>query len=421
FGILSIPIFFFLARQFSSRIAIPCALSLAFMTYHISLSQDARSYTFLMFLGMVSLFFFMKHLHTQDRAYLFLIAISSAILFYTSYSSILFIIFSQMLWFYRTSRNQKPFPSVLILNGLILLFCLPWIIFLMSYYKGQPFTDLRNIPEPISLLNVLYGIIHDWLPLTPLIVISIVLLILFVFFTINRRNAIVLLSIIIAPVVGLHLYCRLFNITHFVTSRYFICFLPLFFIILFLSLDSIEAKVNKLKNLKIFFLILILASNLVILPLYYRAEKQDYRGLVTYLKTQLRNGDKVIVGNVPYIGVMLHYFGILPTERHYIIPARIVSKGEIEHIIDIVYQNIRFSIIYSKSHWFEYLKDGSRLWIVADKENAKMIMDRMPCTLKGYFDGSFMNMVRFPSDVSLYLFLWDPSSPDEKGIEMPID
>jgi hypothetical protein len=251
-----------------------------------------------------------------------------------------------------------------------------------------------------------------------------IILIFFVFLSKNRNNAIVLLAVFILPIGGIYLYCKLFNITHFVTSRYFIGFLPLFFITIFLSLDAIEAKFKRLKNylrLKVFFLILILASNLVMLPLYYRSEKQDYRGLVNYLKGHLRDGDKVVVGNVPYIGVMLHYFGVYPVGRHHAIPARFVSNEEIEHRMTLLYQNIRFTITYSKSHWFEYLKDGSRLWIVADKENAKFIKERMPCPLKGYFDGSYMNMVRFPSDVSLYLFLWDPKSPDEKGIDLPIE
>ncbi len=251
-----------------------------------------------------------------------------------------------------------------------------------------------------------------------------IILILFLFFSINRTTAIVFLSILVLPIGGLYLYCRLFNITHFVTSRYFIGFLPLFLMAIFLSLNKIEASFDKLKNiasLRLLFLILFIASNLVILPLYYRSEKQDYRGLVNYLKGQLRDGDIIVVGNVPHIGVMLHYFGVYPVGRHHAIPGRIVSSGEIEYRVPLIYRNIRFTITYSRSHWFEYLKNGSRLWIVADKENAKLIMERMPCPLKGYFDGSYMNMVRFPSDVSMYLFLWDPSSPDEKGIDMPID
>jgi hypothetical protein len=426
FGILSIPMIYLLARQFSSSIAIPCALSLALMTYHISLTQDARSYTLLMFSGMVGIFFFMKHLQTQKKVYLFFVALSFAILFHTSYSSILFIAFSQILWFYRTDGDQKlpPLSSFFILNGFILFFCLPWLTFLASHYKGQPVADLRNVQEPLSFWSIQYGILHDWLPQTPLIITSMIILILFVFLSKNRNNAIVLLAVFILPIGGIYLYCKLFNITHFVTSRYFIGFLPLFFITIFLSLDAIEAKFKRLKKylrLKVFFLILILASNLVMLPLYYRSEKQDYRGLVNYLKGHLRDGDKVVVGNVPYIGVMLHYFGVYPVGRHHAIPARFVSNEEIEHRMTLLYQNIRFTITYSKSHWFEYLKNGSRLWIVADKENAKFIMERMPCPLKGYFDGSYMNMVRFPSDVSMYLFLWDPKSPNEEGIDMPIE
>src|SRR4030065_1552378 len=39
FGTLSIFMIYFLARLFSPRIALPCAFSLAFMAYHISISQ----------------------------------------------------------------------------------------------------------------------------------------------------------------------------------------------------------------------------------------------------------------------------------------------------------------------------------------------------------------------------------------------
>jgi hypothetical protein len=191
-----------------------------------------------------------------------------------------------------------------------------------------------------------------------------------------------------------------------------------------LSLQTLEDKFEILKRfmrLKFLFVILLIASNVVILPLYYRSEKQDYRGLVTYLKGQLRDGDKIIVGNTLYISVMLHYFGVYPEGRHYVIPAWKVSEKEFEHRMTLIYQNNKFTITYSKSYWFKYLTDGSRLWIVADKKNAKMIRKKIPCALKGYFDGSFLNMNRFPTDASIYLFLWDPKSPNEKGIDIPFE
>ena len=426
FGTLSIPMIYFLSKSFSPAIALPCTLSLTFMAYHISLSQDGRSYSLLMFLGMMGLYFFMKYLKTFKKVDLVFVALSFAILFHTSYSSIPFIALSQILWLYQTDESRKypPVSSIFILNGLILLLCLPWITFLASHYKGQPVTDLRNIQSPLSFWNMMHGIFHDWMPYAPLMITSMILLILYPFFSKNKRNALVLLSVFVLPSGGLYLYCKLFNITHFITSRYFISFLPLFFVTIFLSLHTIESKFAALKKflrLDFLFLVLLMVSNLVILPLYYRSEKQDYRGLATYLKGQLRDGDKIIVGNPLYVGVMLHYFGVYPEGRHYQVPVWKVSDKEFEHRAKLIYQNIEFTISYSKSHWFKYFTDGSRLWIAADKENAKMILEKIPCTLKGYFDGSFLNFSRFPTDASIYLLLWDPNSPNEKGIDMPLD
>ena len=426
FGILSIPMIYFLSRLFSASIALPCTLGLTFMAYHISLSQDARSYSLLMFFGMMGIYFFIKHLRTSKKAYLLFVALCFALLFHTSYSSIPFIALSQLLWFYQPGEGKKnsPLSSFLILNGLIILLCIPWLAFLGFHYKGQTVSDLRDFPDPLSFWNIIYGVFHDWVPYAPLIITSMILLILFPFFSENKRNTLVLLSIFVLPIGGLYFYCRAFHITHFISSRYFINFLPLFFITLFLALQAVDAKLNTMKTivrLKLLFLILLILSNISMLPLYYRSEKQDYRGLVTYLKSQLKDGDKIIVGNPFYINVMLHYFEVYPEKRHYVIPAWKVSDKDLEHRMTLIYQGVEFTIAYSKFYWFKYLKDGSRLWIVADKKNAKIIMDKMPCPLKGYFDGSFFNLNRFPTDASIYLFLWDPQSPNGKGIEMTID
>src|SRR4030067_1038373 len=66
FGTLSIPMIYLLARLFSPGIALPCAISLAFMAYHISLSQEGRSYALLMFLGMAGLYFLFEQPETTQ-------------------------------------------------------------------------------------------------------------------------------------------------------------------------------------------------------------------------------------------------------------------------------------------------------------------------------------------------------------------
>ena len=139
-----------------------------------------------------------------------------------------------------------------------------------------------------SFWDIVSGVLNDWAPYVPLTIVSTVLLISLLFFSKFRTNALILLGVFILPIGGLYLYCRLFNISHFITSRYLICFLPLFFITQYMSLSAIEDRFGRLKknmSLRLLFVILFIASNLVMLPLYYRAEKEDFRGLVNYFKT----------------------------------------------------------------------------------------------------------------------------------------
>ncbi len=426
FGTLSIPMIYFLARLFSASIAVSCTISLTFMVYHISLSQEGRSYSLLMFLGMAGLYFFMKHLKTSKRRFLLPAAFFFAITLYTSYSTIPFVALSQILWLYRMKdvKKESRFFSFLVLNGLIFLLCLPWVIFIALNYTGPPTMDPYQPKVPIIFGDILSGILHDWVPYLPLFIVSVILLILLPIFSEKRENAFVLLAIFIVPIGGLYLFCKLFDMNHFISSRYFVNFLPLFFITLYQSLNAIEVKFENLKRfmrLKLLFIILFIASNLVTLPLYYRSEKEDFRGLVNYLKSQLREGDKLFDVEMAFTPGILFYFGAYPEDRHYSIPFYKVSEKKIEFRKSFIYQSRTYTIYCSKTCCAQYVADGSRLWIITGSNIGEKIKENSPAVLKGYFDGSFLNFNRFPTDASIYLFLWDPKSPGEKGIDMLIE
>ena len=286
--------------------------------------------------------------------------------------------------------------------------------------------DPLTVQEIGSLWSLIQAVLNDWVPHSPLIIASMILLIFFPIFSKNKKNSLILLAIFAFPIAGLHSYCTLLNATQFITSRYFINFLPLFFITLYLSLDAIEFKSERLKRFvrpRLLFLILFIASNLIFLPLYYRAEKQDFRGLVNYLNSQLRDGDKIFVKTFTYIPGILHYFRVDPGKRHYMIPFYWKDPGkEFEFKVSLTSQNRNFDIYHSNIPYGRYVADGSRLWIVIGKgPAAEEAKKSLSCVLKGYFDGSFANFRKFPSDASMYLFLWDPKSPDEKGIDIPIE
>jgi hypothetical protein len=143
--------------------------------------------------------------------------------------------------------------------------------------------------------------------------------------------------------------------------------------------------------------------------------------LVVYLKEHLREGDKIFTETEGYFPAILHYFGIHPKGRHHVAKSWKGSENRTAYKISFVFQNKNITLLSSKACCSQYVNDGSRLWIVAGKWTAKNIKENSPSVLKGYFDGSFLNFNKFPMDASMYLFLWDPKSPGEKGIDMPIE
>jgi len=313
---------------------------------------------------------------------------------------------------------------LLILNGLIFLLCMPWLLFIALSYQGQPMMDPYQIRTPISLGDIVFGILHDWAPHLPLLVVSALLLALFPFVSKNRKNSFILLAVLFFPVIAVYLFCKLLNVYHFITPRYFVNFLPVFFFALYLSLDAMEERLQKLRSLirlRLIFTVFFIASSLIILPLYYRSEKQDTRGLVTYLKNHLQDRDKIFIGSLGYIPGILHYFGSFSKDCFAIDLRQGKSGKGFEFKLSFIYQNKIFTLYQSMDCCSRYTDDGSRLWIIGDKGMAKIIMKTAPCVLKGYFDGSFLNFNKFPTDASMYLFLWDPLSPDEKGIDIPAE
>jgi hypothetical protein len=428
FGTLSIPMIYFLSRMFSPVIALPCALSLTFMAYHISLSQEGRSYALLMFLGMLSLYLFMSYMKTAKIGYLISVSFFWAIMFLTSYSAIPFVVFIQILWFYRSGEGVKSrlMSSIFLTNLLILLFILPWVLFIMFNYPTKHLSDPYDPRIALSLQNILYGLFHDWAPHLPLMITSALILLLFPFASDNRKNAWVLVSGVFSPILGLYLFCRIFNISHFITSRYFITLLPLFLIVLYLSVDAIEREfyfLKKFVHLKGLFVFLFIVSNVVILPLYYRSEKQDFRGVARHLQQHIRSGDTVYLGGAFFFPGILHYFGVFPKGRHYELTTYYNSEMGIEFVMTpLSSKNVTIPVYYSRRCCSQYVVNGNRLWIVVGgKQAAQEIIRDSPAVLKGFFDGSFVNFDRFPRDASIYLFLWDPRSPDEKGIDMLIN
>ncbi len=276
-----------------------------------------------------------------------------------------------------------------------------------------------------SFSEVLYWMLHDWTIHLPLMILSALFLALLPKWSKYKRNGLIFLGMIFLPLTTIYWVCYLLKINHFFSSRYFINFLPIFLISIYLSILSLESRVERLKRFvrpNLFFLVFFIMSNLAILPFYYQSEKMNLRGLANYLKGELKEGD-VLFDSVKSMGLMpgiLHYFGTYPDGRQYVYMISTFANNELEFSKSFTYQNKEFSIYHSSSCCNRYIQHQNRVWLLTDKPNALKLKDIPGLVPKGFFDGSYMNDYRFPFDASIYLFLLDPKSPNQKGIDLPV-
>jgi hypothetical protein len=128
---------------------------------------------------------------------------------------------------------------------------------------------------------------------------------------------------------------------------------------------------------------------------------------VTYLKNHLREGDKIFIGSIGYIPGILHYFEAYPEDRHHIFGFRKDPEKDFELRMNFIYKTGFLLFINQellRSVWLmEAVMD--HCWQGFAKE-----IERITFRPEAYFDGSFANFGKFPSDESIYLFLWDPLS-----------
>jgi uncharacterized membrane protein len=424
FGMLSLPMIYLLARSFSPRIALSCTFALALMTYHIHYSQEGRVYSLTLFWGMVGLYLLMKYLESSKRRYLLFAGLTFSLLVYFSYSTLPFVLLSQLLFIEGAESNLNALSLHNHPKWVDLPFLCPLVSLCHYELPRSTYYGSLTVQEIGPFSSLFSAVLNDWASSSILAIVSVALFILFPFLANNKRNSFILLALFIVPIGGVYAYCRLFHVTQLITSRYFINFLPLFFIALFMSVDALETiwkPSKRILNPRLLFLLLFIGSNLAILPLYYQSEKQDFRRLDSYLYSQLQDGDRVFVRSNTYIPGILHYFGIYPKGRHYQNSFYWINEKIYEISVPLSFQDRRFTIYHSNHCCDQYVADGKRLWILVGKEAAKEIQKNSPAVLKGYFDGSFSHFRRFPSDASMYLFLIDPKSPGEKGIDMTIE
>jgi len=164
FGILAIPMIFVLARRmFDDRTAVFSALILSLSAFSVWYSQEARMYSLLQLIIMISTYFFIR-LKENDRKVWALYVISTSAMIYTHYFGFLILIVQNLFVLFKRSEVVR-LKKWLILQAAIFITFLPWINYLTFsaatrssiIWIGTP--DIISLKQTITSLGFMFD---DW-------------------------------------------------------------------------------------------------------------------------------------------------------------------------------------------------------------------------------------------------------------------
>ena len=150
FSLLSIPLLFIFGKKiFSVRVGLVAAILLTVSPYNINYAQEARMYSLIWMVGLISFYSFYRFLRGDSRLFLVGCLLANTFSIYISYSGVLYLFSQSIILFFSFKRHQM---KAWIINLLILLVLIsPLLPILMN-----------KIAEPVGIkwINLDFNHLH---------------------------------------------------------------------------------------------------------------------------------------------------------------------------------------------------------------------------------------------------------------------
>lgn len=324
FSILTIFAIYKLGSElFNSKIAILSSFFLAICPFHIHYSQEARMYSLVVLLTIVSCYFFIKFLKESKKMALFLYFLFSLAAIYTHYFAF-FIIAAQNI-FIITQKNvyKNQLAYWFLCQFLLFLFYLPWIWSLIQAIEGGKEKYLSHlylrIPYTLLVFNLGYSgiiinmyakqhllqtILNHWFLILAVIVFIIPLFLLGLKTIWQKEHCwkiFILLYFFLPFILALLISIKI----PLLAERYFIVTLPAYYLILsagILSLRTLKTKAIFLSG--ILFLTAFSLKNYYFNPKF---GKGAWRDVAKYIETYSQKND-AITFYPKHIAVAFNYY-----------------------------------------------------------------------------------------------------------------
>ncbi|MBN2422220.1 glycosyltransferase family 39 protein [Candidatus Woesearchaeota archaeon] len=292
FSIMTIFVIYLVGKKlFSEKVGLIASVILAFSNFNIYYAQETRAYSFLVFLTLVSFYYFILSLEKLSLKNSLLYLFSTLILIYTHVFSLL-IIFVQNIYFLLIQyKSLKIIKKWIFIQIQLLILYIPWFPILLKQITKQDHLNLKWIP-----------VLHWYSPLVVIVkysgstILFIVFIVIIIYAFIKARKKIPLKQIsllsmwIIIPIGIMFLFS--FVVRPLFHERFFQFVVPA--IILIISWAIKVSFGNKWVLSGVVALIIILSFP-PIYEQYYTTNKDDWITASEFLNENVKNGEIIFI------------------------------------------------------------------------------------------------------------------------------
>ena len=364
FGIISIYLIFILGKlMFNNKIGLIAAFLMSINHQQIYFSQEARMYSMLIALTLLSVITLIQSLKTNKPIYWIGFIITNTILLYTHYFSFFILFFEFLFIFTFIKKYIKNFKQIFISGLTIFILYIPWIPALINQVTlGSPTGRFAGSPTIINLItaltrfnswispdlntrlalrtfNIFQLPLSGWILIISVILITIFLILSFIygllilkFITkdpLKYQKLILLLFWLIIPIfIPFAISVVSPKSAIFSSIRYIIFASPPYYLIASLG-------ISKLKKFKpIFLLIIVILSISPLYSYYTNFDNQQWREAVDFIN---QNPNEFII--------IQKENGILPFKYYHPELNNVISVDNLEQFIPIIKNKNSFWLI----------------------------------------------------------------------------
>jgi len=311
-GILTIPVFYLIGKEFHDKnVGIISAALLTFSYFGIYYSQEAYSYSMVLFVFSLVILFYLLALRIDNTTCWGLFGIISAIAFWTHYY--VFVGLGVIYLHAIITRGGHLKKDVRNAKNLLVAFCMTFFLILpLLFIVGERFFRLTGSPPtygvlgPILIQETLLRFSGGYSSLNGIITfIYLVLMIggLVFLYTEDRNKCLFCGMFLILPIA----ISVLISSKMTMNPRYLIYLLPVYFALIAMCYPIIF-KYMPNRKLLYFIVVLIGVINAPLLTEYYsNYTKEDWRGFAGIVQSKTQDGDVIVL--VPsYMSAPFNYY-----------------------------------------------------------------------------------------------------------------